>query len=97
MSYNGKKSKATTARKYNSLDAGIRDKPLSYGDVNTDVLYRCVEAVTDVGDAILFGRTADGGALSLRVLSGGETYASYFPDIESLEKALVGVMEDARG
>jgi hypothetical protein len=50
---------------------------LSYGGVKPQLLALVISAVTDCGDAIVFARTRDGGALAITVLAGEERKRLY--------------------
>lgn len=89
----------TTAKRGSSaanLYAGLKrsggDNGVSFGQVDGSVLRDCVERVTANGDAILFGRTTDGGALSIQILSSGETSKFYVTDVSELFELLEGLI-----
>lgn len=65
---------------------------VSYGQVAGDTLRDCVEGITNRGDAVLFGRTTDGGALSIQVLSGGKAMKFYVTDGSELLELLTGLI-----
>lgn len=65
---------------------------VSYGQVGGDTLRDCVERITNRGDAVLFGRTADGGALSIQILSGGKASKFYVTDGSELLELLTGLI-----
>lgn len=72
---------------------GARDaRGLSYSQVSGDLLSKCVERVTNRGDAVLFGRTTDGGALSVHVLSNGKADKFYVTDASELMELLEGLI-----
>lgn len=75
--------------------AGIKDRTsvqvVSIGQVDGQTLSDCVDAVVKSGDAILFGRTSDGGALSVRVLSNGVTECFYPTDASELLTVLEAI------
>lgn len=93
----GTKKPAKGTHRYASLEGADVKTTISFGDCDAELLYRTIEAVTDAGDAMVLGRTSDGGALSLRILSGGQSFASYFPTTLALENALRSVCEEAKG
>jgi hypothetical protein len=59
-------------------------------------MWRTVAAVTDGGDAIMFSRTRDGGALCLTIMAGEERIKQYAGDGEEIQKLLSLVLESAR-
>jgi hypothetical protein len=83
-------------RTYGSFGSKRDREALSWGTADFDVIARAIEAVTAAGDALVFGRTTDGGALSLSVLSGGERYTEYASSVEDAEDALRRATEDAK-
>lgn len=64
---------------------------LRFSQIDGAVLRSCVDAVVHRGDAVLFGRTSDGGALSVRVLSEGATECWYPSDASELQELLEGL------
>jgi len=80
-----------TPNPYAAFRAASVDRVLSFGGVDGNVMRQCVELVTAHGDAILFGRTADGGALSVHILSNGETSKFYVTDASELFELLEGI------
>lgn len=62
-------------------------------DVDSELLHKFVECVTLQGDACTFGRTSDGGALMVSVLSSGKVSKAYFPSVEALENRLRATIE----
>jgi len=77
---------------YAALSAVSGDQALSYGQVGADLLQECISAVTSRGDALLLGRTTDGGALSIHVLSGGQASKFYVTDASELMELLQGLI-----
>ena len=77
-----------------SGSGGVREGGLvSYLDADAKSLQECVESVTLAGDAVLFARTSDGGALSVRILSGGRTFAHYPASAAELSALLSELIE----
>jgi hypothetical protein len=77
---------------YAALNGDRASGDLSYGQVSGDTLRECVKRITDRGDAVLFGRTTDGGALSIHVLSGGKATKFYVTDASELLELLTGLI-----
>jgi hypothetical protein len=50
---------------------------VSWSDVTAASIAQFVAAVTDAGSACILGRTSDGGALSITVLSGNERFREW--------------------
>ena len=73
----GKSQRADQTR-YASLSSGqsLVDKA-SWEDADQEELWRAIVAITDAGDAVTLGRTRDGGALSLTILSGDDRVRLY--------------------
>lgn len=74
--------------KYAGFSGGVT-RVVSVGDTDANLLRDCIDAVTTSGDAIMFGRTQDGGALSVAVYCGGKRAVAYFVDVDALQNALV--------
>jgi hypothetical protein len=70
---------------------------VSYSDCDPGVLHGCIAAVTDAGDAVTFGRTSEGGAYYVGILSDGLLEKFYLGTCESLQEALRGMECTARG
>lgn len=82
---------------YASLNGSRSPRGVSYGQVEGSLLSRCVERVTERGDAILFGRTTDGGALSVHILSHGQATKFYVTDGSELMELLTGLIAAVEG
>lgn len=94
----GRSTKGTgTASPYAALNGARTSGNLSYGQVEGSLLSTCVERVTDHGDAILFGRTTDGGALSVHVLAGGRAEKFYVTDASELMQLLLDLIAAVEG
>ncbi len=57
-------------------------------DVPADVLTELTILCTDAGAAIMYGRTSDGGALSVCILDGDSKIKDYFREPEEVESFL---------
>lgn len=89
MSSKGRAAPATAAgRDYGAAGGELRGGLVSYGDADPEGLRDCIESVTLAGDAVLFARTSDGGALSVRILSSGRTFMHYPTTSEGLNELL---------
>jgi hypothetical protein len=88
----GRKSANGGASLYASLNGKSSDRSLSYSQVSGSLLSECVARVTDRGDAVLFGRTTDGGALSVHILAGGAATKFYVTDASELMELLQGLI-----
>lgn len=82
---------------YAALNGASAGRSVSYGQVSGDLLSRCVERVTNRGDALLLGRTTDGGALSIHVLSDGVVNKFYVSDASELMELLEGLIAAVDG
>jgi hypothetical protein len=87
---NGKASAESSI--YAALLGASVDRGLSYGQVDGNLVREAVERITNNGDAILFGRTLDGGALTIQVLSGGAPAKFYVTDASELMELLEGLI-----
>lgn len=81
------------ANVYAALSSASVDRSVSYGQIDGNTLRECVARVTERGDAILFGRTSDGGALSIQVLTGGKAEKFYVSDASELMELVTGIIE----
>ena len=71
-----------------------------WADVNASAIGELVQAVSAVGDAVLFGVVSGGGALVITVCSGEQRYKSYAHSVEEAEQMLAeleNVANEARG
>lgn len=87
----GKSARSASSR-YASLGG---DKPsaekATWEDAEAESLWRTIVAVTDAGDAVTLGRTRDGGAVSLVILSGDDRIREYAHGAEEIEALLARV------
>jgi hypothetical protein len=77
--------------KYASVLGAGSAGAVSYSTLDGNFLRDTVESVTSCGDAILFGRTSDGGALSVQLLSGGVATKFYPSDASQLYELCEGI------
>jgi hypothetical protein len=78
---------------YAALSSASVDRSVSYSQIEGATLRECVTRVTERGDAILFGRTSDGGALSIQVLTGGKAEKFYVSDASELMELITGIID----
>jgi len=71
----------TESRRYHSDTA-------SYAGCDNQLLRDALVAITDSGAAVLFGRTSDGGALTIQVYDGQERIREYPHTAEEAEGVL---------
>jgi len=72
------KSAGSAQSRYQRLSAGASSVELaSWEDADAEELWRTVTAIVAAGDAVTLGRTRDGGALSLVILSGDDRIRRY--------------------
>jgi hypothetical protein len=95
--YHVPRNKPTTTNggpnKYARLHGEAGSGGLSIGQIDAPLLRDAIHTVVSHGDAILIGRTSDGGALSVRILSGGATECFYPTDASELLELLEGVRD----
>jgi hypothetical protein len=65
----------------------------TWEEADAETLWRAIAAVTDAGDAIMFGRTRDEGAVVLTLLSGDERIRQYATGVEEIAELLRAVRE----
>jgi hypothetical protein len=81
--------------KYGKLRTTKAQGDISWTNVDGPTIKRCIVAVTSTGDAITFGRTSDGGALAVTVLSGQERHKLYAAEVDEAEDMLRSIEEAA--
>lgn len=74
--------------KWGGLGADRDGTGISWDAVDAEQLAATVHAVTDDGAAILFGRTSDGGALVIQILSAGGKHKLYPSTPSELDQML---------
>lgn len=77
------------ANKYaGSNQAASSGTPIGWDEVDAVTVAAFVAAVTNAGDAVILGRTSDGGALSVCILSGDTKHREYLSDPDAAVEAL---------
>lgn len=71
------KGKASGSGKVSPYRPQRTDVSINWRDVDSETLSGCVGAVTNHGDAVLLGRSVDGGVLVLTICAGGERIKYY--------------------
>jgi len=90
----GKQPTGPTGSRYARLaNDSPRKEAASWEDADAQDLWRTISEVTSAGDALMFGRTRDGGALVLTVLSGDERVRNYATGAEEVAALLARVRE----
>lgn len=79
--------------RYGSIGRKPNAEPVSWGKVPGPAIKDAIGFVTQAGDAITFGRTSDGGALSVTVLSREARYKFYASTVAEAEEMLMGIIE----
>lgn len=64
-----------------------------YGQIEAEKLRLVIDTVTRSGGAIMFGRTSDGGAFSVCVLSGADKLKEYPHTPEELQELIGNLVE----
>lgn len=85
---NNSNGSTSTGGRYARLSTGPKSAPITWSQVNGPKIKECVGFVTSCGDAVTFGRTTDGGALSVTVLSGPERIKQYGSTPTEVERIL---------
>jgi hypothetical protein len=78
--------------KYSTLSGRGNLQAVQLRSIDGNLLRDAMDKVVTAGDAILFGRTSDGGAFSVRVLSDGATDCFYPTDAIELSELLTGIL-----
>jgi hypothetical protein len=63
----------------------------SWEDADSDELWKTITAIVNAGDAVTLGRTRDGGALSLVILSGDDRIRRYARGADEIHSLLVDI------
>lgn len=74
---------------------GVPDRPataIGWDECNPEVVCAVVLAVTRLSGAVLFGRSRDGGALSLTVMLDDERKTVWFANEDTLDAELIEVI-----
>lgn len=69
---------------------------VQWSGVDSAVKSDAIDAVTALGDGILFGSSADGGVLVVTVYSGGQAHRKYAHDAEEAEILLSSIIKTAQ-
>lgn len=89
----GTKEPART--KYGAASVSSSNSSISWAAVSGALCHDAICAVTEAGDAILFAKTSDGGALSLRVLCDGLVEKWWPSGVVEAESVLEGIKDSA--
>lgn len=73
---------------YGSVGGGDTSEALRFSLLTGPALSGAIDAVTGRGDALVFSRTSDGGAVSLRVLHDKMVTKWYAPNLDALRELL---------
>lgn len=88
------KSQGTPGARYQRIsDSAAREELASWEDADADGLWRTITAIVNAGDAVTLGRTRDGGALSLVILSGDDRIRRYARGAAEVEQLLREIRE----
>lgn len=90
---NNTNGKPAGASRYSKLGAKKPQTAIAWAQVSGPKIKECIGFVTGCGDAITFGRTTDGGALSITVLSGAERLKQYATTPQEAEQMLADIIE----
>lgn len=75
--------------KYAGSEKGTASStPIGWDEVDAVTVAAFVAAVTNAGDAVILGRTSDGGALSVCILSGDTKHREYLSEPDEANAAL---------
>lgn len=84
-------AKHASGSKYGGSLRGAPGPAVSYSDLEAGILHAAIVTVTDNGDAITFGRTSEGGAYYVGILSEGTLEKFYLDSCHDAEERLRGV------
>lgn len=72
-----------------------RDTRPSWLEVDGQKVLQCLEALSDVGDAIILAKTADGGSFALTLLAGRGKGRRYHPHTVAELELMLGMITSA--
>lgn len=75
---------------------GAAKEPVSLLHCDAETMRDGVAFWLDLGHAITFGMTSDGGAVAITLLAGGHRASRYFTDIAALEEFLLAIRDEAK-
>lgn len=70
---------------------------IHWSDVSADSLRLAIDGITRQGAAVMFGRTSDGGALSLCILDGDTKIKEYPHTPEEAQAVILAIVEEYVG
>lgn len=79
--------------RYAKLAAKRTTSTITWAQVDGPTIKRAIDAITSCGDAITFGRTSDGGALSITILSGADRPKFYASEVDEAVDMLAAAIE----
>lgn len=88
MSSKARPASGTGGSRYEGIGGNGGSGAVSYEGVPSEELRDAIEGVSSEGDAVVFGRTSDGGAFSVRVLSDKQVFKWYPDSVEALRGVL---------
>ena len=71
-------------------------EPVSLLNCDAETMRDGVALWLELGHAIPFGKTSDGGAVAITLLAGGQRTSRYYTDVATLECFLVSLKDNAR-
>jgi len=86
-------SKAANKRLLSSLREQAKETDLDVTGTDAVLVGSVVLQLLEAGNAVTFGRTRDGRAISLVVFEGSDSDKSYYESVESFELALRSIYE----
>lgn len=84
---------SSPAARLASLKNSRTNSAITWGDAHDSLVASVIESVTEAGCLISFGRTSDGGALSLAVVTDGVPVKFYAASREELGDILAGIAD----
>lgn len=90
---NNTEGTASSSKYASALSKKARGGTIKWSQVNGPLIKDCIGFVTASGDAITFGRTTDGGALSVTILSGNDRLKDYASTVAEAEEMLLSIIE----
>lgn len=84
-----------TSSKYAKFARPEQTQKIAWSQTSGQARAELIDAITATGDAITFGRTSDGGALAITILSGQDRHKLYFKTADEFHDQVPDIIEAA--
>lgn len=84
-----------SSSKYGKFARTEPTQKIAWSQTSGQARAELIDAVTASGDAVTFGRTSDGGALAVTILSGQDRHKLYFKTADEFHEQVPDIIEAA--